>query len=137
MKRADKAIKTGKLENAEKMLLSVTRDYPEADRAWQLLGQCYRKEKQFSKAEYALRVAISKEPKSVESNAELGSVLYDEQKYPEAEAQFRSAIELMASVLPTRPCWLARATRWRIGPYGAGLTLPRFQTNTMLERSRT
>jgi tetratricopeptide (TPR) repeat protein len=92
--RAANFLRQGRVPEAVALLRNTVRDYPDADRAWVLLGQALLRDKDLAGAERALRSAVRLAPASAEAQFYLGYTLHFSGDLKEASSYIRRAIEL-------------------------------------------
>jgi tetratricopeptide (TPR) repeat protein len=87
-------IQRGRFAEAVALLEPTTRESPDADAAWLLLGRAYFKLRDFTRAEPALRRAAQLNPDAPQPHFFLGTMLLYQGKNPAAEAELRHAVRL-------------------------------------------
>jgi protein O-GlcNAc transferase len=94
LRRAEDALKAGRVPEAVQWFQDLVRDYPDTDWAWLRLGRALLQEGDNAGAEKALRAALDRSPDLVDAHFYLGVVLYQRGDYRKAAAAFRRAAEL-------------------------------------------
>jgi tetratricopeptide (TPR) repeat protein len=94
LKRAEDALKAGRVPEAVQWFEDLARDYPDTDWVWLRLGRVLLQEGDKAGAERALRTALDRSPELVDAHFYLGVVLYQRGDYRKAAASFRRAVEL-------------------------------------------
>jgi tetratricopeptide (TPR) repeat protein len=92
--RANQLLMEDHVMEAVALLQQILRDYPEADRAWFLLGKGLMRENNLAGAEAALREATRLAPAADEYQYDLGTVLFARRQPAAAAKCFRKATEL-------------------------------------------
>jgi len=92
---ATNASSHGNLDKAVKRLEEILKQNPRAMAALYQLGTAYRRQRNWTAAESAFRRAVELIPKSANPHVDLGSTLLGQERYPEAEAEFRVALDLL------------------------------------------
>ena len=84
----------GRLEDAEKLAVSITQDFPEHQFAWKVLGAVFGAMGKKSEAVDANQTAVALSPQDAEAHSNLGVTLKELGRLDEAEASYRQAIAL-------------------------------------------
>jgi tetratricopeptide (TPR) repeat protein len=100
LQRARKLALEGRVARAVAILQQTVRDYPDADDAWQQLGEAFLKQKNPQAAEQALRRATELAPESHEHVYYLGAALVVRGDIPAAADCFRKAVKLKPDFAP-------------------------------------
>src|SRR4030095_14011478 len=74
----------GRAREALPLLRVVTREYPDDDEAWYLMGWAFNQKQQSAQAEQALREHLRRSPQSPKGHAQLAVALLSQQRYAEA-----------------------------------------------------
>jgi tetratricopeptide (TPR) repeat protein len=94
LRRAEDALKAGRVPEAVQWFQDLIRDYPDTDWAYLRLGRALLQEGDNAGAEKALRAALDRSPDMADVHFYLGVVLYQRGDYRKAAAFFRRAAEL-------------------------------------------
>jgi Flp pilus assembly protein TadD len=84
----------GRYEDAEKLSLSITQEFPEHPFAWKVLGAALKQMGKLNESLVALQKSAELDPLDAEVHYNLGIILKDLGKLDEAETSFRQAITL-------------------------------------------
>ena len=95
---ASAQLDAGEINQAVNALREVSRDYPQDEEAWYLLGWGLNQQQKFSEAEPALREHLRRSPESPKGHAQLGVALLNLRRYPEAS-------EVLAAGVKLKPTW--------------------------------
>ena len=95
---ASALIDEGRVDEGARVLGMVTREYPEDDEAWYLLGWAFNQRQDGAGAEQALREHLRRSPRSPKGHAQLGAALLHQKRYAEA-------IEMLQAGLKLKPTW--------------------------------
>ncbi len=85
---------SGRLDDAEKLAVSLTRDFPRHPFGWKALGAVLKSTGKKSEAVDANRTAVTLSPQDAETHSNLGVTLQELGRLEEAEASYRKAIAL-------------------------------------------
>jgi tetratricopeptide (TPR) repeat protein len=88
----------GRIEDALGVLSVVTRDYPEDDEAWYLMGWAFNQQQQSAEAERVLREHLRRSPHSPKGHAQLAVALLSQQRFAEG-------IEILQAGVKLKPTW--------------------------------
>jgi tetratricopeptide (TPR) repeat protein len=111
--RADRALKSGRRDEALALFEKTIATYPDAAIAWQLFGQAHIDTENYPAAEKALKRAVELAPDSAESYFQLASALFLQNKLQPAVDEFKRSIALRPNYAP--------------GHYNLGICLSRAQ----------
>jgi Flp pilus assembly protein TadD len=89
-----KCYQTGRYIDAEKLSLSITKDFPEHPFAWKVLGIVLKKTGRINEALVVNQKSVELEPANMEANFNLGNTLQELGRLEEAEACYRQAISI-------------------------------------------
>ena len=89
-----KYYETGRYGDAEKLALSITREFPRHQFGWKVLGALFGKSRRYSEALNADRTAVSLSPQDAEAYFNLGNTFKDLGRVEEAKASYKQAIAL-------------------------------------------
>ncbi|GMR20833.1 MAG: hypothetical protein BMS9Abin36_1430 [Gammaproteobacteria bacterium] len=92
--RAVKALKARKHKTAERLLISMTRKYPELSGPYLNLGILYSRTSRYRKAETWLRKAIKVNPRKAAAYNELGILLRNQGKFKQAREAYEQALSV-------------------------------------------
>ena len=84
----------GRLEDAKKLAISITQDFPEHQFAWKVLGAVFGAMGRKSEAVDANQTAVALSPQDAEAHSNLGVTLQELGRLDEAEASYNQAIAL-------------------------------------------
>ena len=84
----------GKIELAEKLALLISKQFPDHEFSWRVLGAIFHKQNRKQEALNANKKALSLAPNDAEIHNNLGVTLQDLKKLHEAESSFRKALLL-------------------------------------------
>jgi len=84
----------GRLSDAEKLAIEITRDFPKHEFAWKVLGVIFEATGRKSEALNANQTAVKLSPQDAEAYNNLGNTLNELGRLNEAEASYDQAIEL-------------------------------------------
>ncbi len=85
---------SGRIEAAEKLAVSMTKEFPKHTFAWKVLGGVYDKTDRMSDALYAHQMTVALDPNDADSHNNLGQTLNKMGRPLEAEESCRQAIAL-------------------------------------------
>ena len=85
---------SGRLSDAESLAVEVTKDFPECQLAWKILGAIYKQTARNIEALDANKKAVILSPLDAEAYSNLGTTLSELGRLDEAEANYRKAIAL-------------------------------------------
>jgi tetratricopeptide (TPR) repeat protein len=88
----------GRAREALPLLSVVTREYPDDDEAWYLMGWAFNQQQQSAQAEQALREHLRRSPQSPKGHAQLAVALLSQQRYAEA-------IDVLQAGVKLKPTW--------------------------------
>jgi tetratricopeptide (TPR) repeat protein len=86
--------RNGRYDDAEKMALLITHEFPKHQFAWKLLGALFGQSGRNSEALNANQKSVQLVPQDAEAHSNLGNTLQDLGRLEEAEASCRQAIAL-------------------------------------------
>ena len=86
--------KAGRYVDAEKLSVSITKQFPKHQFAWKVLGAVLKQNGRINESLIASQKSLELNPKDAEANNNLGVLLQDKGKFEEAETSFRQAIKL-------------------------------------------
>ena len=89
-----KHYQTKRYVDAEKLALSITKEFPKHIFAWKVLGIVLKKNGRISQALFANQKSVQLEPMNLETNFNLGNTLQELGRLEEAEACYRQAISI-------------------------------------------
>ena len=84
----------GRLNDAEKLAVSITKEFPEHQYAWKVLGAVFGATGRKSEAVDANQTAVTLSPQDAAAHNNLGITLHELDRLDEAEASYRQAIAL-------------------------------------------
>ena len=85
---------TGRLDDAEKLSLSITQEFPEHPFPWKVLGAALKKMGKIKESLVASQKSVELDPQDAEAHYNLGNTLKEQGRLKEAEASYRQAIVL-------------------------------------------
>ena len=85
---------SGRLNDAEKLAVSITKEFPEHQYAWKVLGAVFGATGRKSEAVDANQTAVTLSPQDAAAHNNLGITLHELDRLDEAEASYRQAIAL-------------------------------------------
>ena len=85
---------TGLYENAEKLSLSITKEFPEHQFAWKVLGAVLKETGRISEALTTCQKSVQLDPQDSEAHKNLGVILQEQGRLNEAELCYRKSIAL-------------------------------------------
>jgi tetratricopeptide (TPR) repeat protein len=85
---------TGRYVEAEKLSLSITKDFPQHQLAWKVLALVLKQNGKISESLIAIQKSIQLEPRDSNAHYNLGVILLELRRLDEAEVSFRQTIEL-------------------------------------------
>jgi tetratricopeptide (TPR) repeat protein len=88
----------GRVEEALLALNTVTRQYPQDDEAWYLMGWAFNRQQRGAESERALREHLARSPRSPKGHAQLAIALLAQQRYAEA-------VEVLEAGVKLKPTW--------------------------------
>ncbi|GEM_PF-1632429 len=91
---------SGRVEDAENLAVSMTKEFPDHTFAWKVLGGVYDKTDRMSDALYAHQITVALDPKDPDSHNNLGQTLNKMGRSLEAEESCRRAIDLKPEFAP-------------------------------------
>ncbi len=86
--------KNGRFNDAEKLAISITQDFPKHKYAWFVLGAVLRATGRYSEAVDANKVVVKLSPQDAATHNNLGVTLMELGRLKEAEASYNQAIKL-------------------------------------------
>jgi Flp pilus assembly protein TadD len=89
-----KYYQTGLYENAEKLSLSITKEFPEHQFAWKVLGAVLKETGRISEALTTCQKSVQLDPQDSEAHKNLGVILQEQGRLNEAELSYRKSIAL-------------------------------------------
>ena len=89
-----KCYQTGRYIDAEKLSLSITKEFPEHPFAWKVLGIVFKKTGRINEALVVNQKSVELEPINMEANFNLGNTLQELGRLEEAEACYKQAISI-------------------------------------------
>ena len=84
----------GRLNDAEKLAVEITRDFPKHEFAWKVLGVIFEATGRKSEALNANKTAVKLSPHDAEAHNNLGNTLKELGRLDEAEASYNQALVL-------------------------------------------
>ncbi|MDP6527734.1 MAG: tetratricopeptide repeat protein, partial [Candidatus Pacebacteria bacterium] len=84
----------GRYDDAEKLAISITREFPNQQFSWKVLGAVFKKTGRISEALVAVQKSVALAPEDAEAHSNLGMTLRGLGRQEEAEASCRQAIAL-------------------------------------------
>ena len=87
----------GRLNDAEKLAISISQEFPNHQFAWKVLGVIFGQTGRNSEAVHANQTAVSLSPQDAEAHSNLGNVLKELSRLDEALASYKQAIALNPS----------------------------------------
>jgi len=84
----------GRFNDAEKLAVSITNEFPKHQFSWKILGAVLEKTGRKSEAVDAKQAAVALSPQDAEAHSNLGNTLHELGRLDEAEASCRQAITL-------------------------------------------
>jgi Flp pilus assembly protein TadD len=84
----------GRLNDAEKLAISISQEFPKHQFAWKVLGVIFGQTGRNSEAVHANQTAVSLSPQDAEAHSNLGNVLKELGRLDEAEKSYKKAIAL-------------------------------------------
>ena len=85
---------TGQYDDAEKLAMSITQEFPTHEFGWKVLGAVLKQTGRISESLPAMQKAAQLAPQDAEAHSNLGTVLQELGRLDEAEASLRQAIAL-------------------------------------------
>ena len=82
----------GRLSDAEKLAVEITRDFPKHEFAWKVLGVIFEATGRKSEALNANKTAVKLSPQDAEAHNNLGNTLKELGRLDEAEASYKQAL---------------------------------------------
>lgn len=92
MQRGEELLITGQFHSGVRWMQKVTQQYPNAARAWMLLGAAYTGDGKPAQGEKMLRKSLALDPKSAECYNHLGDAVARQNRNREAAQWFRKAL---------------------------------------------
>ncbi len=89
--------KAGRYDDAEKLSLSITKQFPKHQFAWKVLGAVLKQNGKIDESLIVTEKCLQLNPGDAEANNNLGVLLQDKGKFKEAETSFRQAIKLKSN----------------------------------------
>ena len=89
-----KYYQTGQYDDAKKLSLSITQEFPKHQFAWKVLGAALKQMGKINESLVASQKSVKLEPQDAEAHNNLGSILRELGRLDEAEASYRQAITL-------------------------------------------
>ena len=89
-----KYYQTGLYENAEKLSLSITQEFPEHHFAWKVLGTVLKLKGKINESLFANQKSVEFGPQDAEAHNNLGNTLKELDRLNEAEASYKKALTL-------------------------------------------
>ncbi len=86
--------KAGRYIDAEKLSLSITKEFPKHQFAWKVLGALLKQNGRIDESLVVSKKSLQLNPQDAEAHNNLGVLLQDKEKLKEAETSFRKAIKL-------------------------------------------
>ena len=90
---------TGRYEDAEKLSLSITQEFPKHQFAWKVLGAALKQIGKINESLVATQKSVQLEPQDAEAHNNLGVMLKELGRGDEAEASYTKAIERKPDVV--------------------------------------
>ena len=85
---------TGLLDDAEKLSISITQEFPEHPFAWKVFGAALKRMGKINESLVVCQKSVQLEPQDAEANSNLGVILQELGRLEEAETNYRKAITL-------------------------------------------
>ena len=85
---------TRQYEDAEKLSLSITQEFPKHQFAWKVLGAILKQTGRISESLIVIQKSVQLDPQDAEAHNNLGIILKDSGRLDEAEASYNKAITL-------------------------------------------
>ena len=87
----------GRVADALQSLTVLTRDYPDDDEGWYLMGWAYNQQQQPIEAERALREHLRRSPRSPKGHSQLAVALLNQKRFAEAKEVLEAALQLKST----------------------------------------
>ena len=87
----------GRYEDAEKLSVSITEEFPKHQFAWKVLGAALKQMGKINESLVASQKSVQLDPQDAEAHNTLGVLLKEQSRLKEAEASYRQAITLKAN----------------------------------------
>ena len=94
LKRLLNLFNKGKYNDSEKLALSITKEFPNHQFAWKVLGATLEKKNNDFESLCAKKMAVKLAPSDIEALSNLANILYKLKKYKDAEINIKKAIKL-------------------------------------------
>ena len=85
---------TGRLDDAEKLSISITQEFPEHPFAWKVFGAALKRMGKINESLVVCQKSVQLEPQDAEANSNLGVILQELGRLEESETNYKKAIEL-------------------------------------------
>ena len=92
----------GRFNDAEKLAISITHEFPKHPFSWKVLGALFGQSRRYSEAVNVNQTAVSLSPRDAETHSNLGNALQELGRLEEAEASYRQAIALKPDLAEAR-----------------------------------
>ena len=89
-----KYYQTGRYEDAEKLSVSITEEFPKHPFAWKVLSAVFKQMGKINESLVASQKSVQLDPQDAEAHSNLGVILQELGRLKEAEASYRKAITL-------------------------------------------
>ena len=89
-----KYYQTGRYEDAEKLSVSITEEFPKHPFAWKVLSAVFKQMGKINESLVASQKSVQLDPQDAEAHSNLGVILQELGRLKEAEASYRQAIAL-------------------------------------------
>ena len=89
-----KYYQAGKYVDAEKLALSISKEFPQHQFAWKVLTAIYNRTNKISEALYSIRKSVLLNPLDIDSQKNLGFILQQLGKFNEAEDTYKKMLSL-------------------------------------------
>jgi len=86
--------KAGRLDDAEKLSLSITQEFPEHQFAWKVLGAALKQMGKINESLVASQKSVQLNTQDAEAHSNLGNILKEMGKFDDAEISYRQTITL-------------------------------------------
>ena len=86
--------KNGQYDDAEKIAISLTKEFPKNQFAWKVLGAVFKQTERIDESLFAMQKSVHLGPQDSEAHYNLGTILQELGKLEGAEVSFKKAITL-------------------------------------------
>ena len=111
--RGETALREKKTEDGAKHFQNAVKAYENYPQAYRMLGEAYLQQKDWKRAEAALRRSLELDPKLAASYVDLGAVKNQEKDYPAAEEALKKGLELSPDAALAK--YELAKTYWAVG----------------------